>query len=218
MRVPELPFVRQWGLEFRGDCMGQEGVLKLLKSCGPGRPRMARNEVETRQRILSAALGLFSRLGYHGTTTATIAKRAGVSSGLIFYYFRSKEALFEALIDERSFLPVLRDVVGTPGENTEQLAREVGMRLYAMAQQNSRMIGIVLGEVLKRGPVREHWRRSFQHALESFAVALKQKGFGGEEAVSFAATFVSSVLFQAIFDPEQEAGLVIDRVLSTMPL
>jgi AcrR family transcriptional regulator len=47
-----------------------------------------------RDRILAAARSTFSETGYRGTTIPKIAGQAGVSVGLIYRYFTSKEELF----------------------------------------------------------------------------------------------------------------------------
>lgn len=51
-----------------------------------------------REEILRAALGLFVRKGYAGTKVGDIAEAVGMSTGLMFHYFESKEALYEELI------------------------------------------------------------------------------------------------------------------------
>ena len=52
-----------------------------------------------RLQILQIALEQFIKKGFHGTSTREISKIAGVSSGLMFHYFDSKEALYEAIIE-----------------------------------------------------------------------------------------------------------------------
>ncbi len=52
---------------------------------------------QTRTKILDAAMKLFSVKGYHGTSINDIAKEAGVSKGLAYNYFTSKENLLEAI-------------------------------------------------------------------------------------------------------------------------
>ena len=47
----------------------------------------------TREIILHAAIEEFAHIGYQHATTAGIAKRAGISKGLIFYHYESKEVL-----------------------------------------------------------------------------------------------------------------------------
>ncbi len=55
---------------------------------------------EKQERILQAALQLFAQEGYHATSTNKVAKKAGVSEGLIFRHFGNKEGLLQAILDE----------------------------------------------------------------------------------------------------------------------
>ncbi|GIN91681.1 TetR family transcriptional regulator [Siminovitchia terrae] len=52
----------------------------------------------SREKILLAALEVFSGKGYTGTTTREIAKRAGVDHSTLFRQFRNKEKLFEEAV------------------------------------------------------------------------------------------------------------------------
>ncbi|WP_432560260.1 TetR/AcrR family transcriptional regulator [Granulicoccus sp. GXG6511] len=51
-----------------------------------------------RASLLQAALAEFNERGFHGASTRSITSAAGISSGLLFHYFASKEALYEELI------------------------------------------------------------------------------------------------------------------------
>ena len=51
------------------------------------------NKKATQERILKAALDLFSTRGFYETTTRQISRKAGVAEGTLFNYFRSKEDL-----------------------------------------------------------------------------------------------------------------------------
>jgi AcrR family transcriptional regulator len=51
-----------------------------------------------REEILSAALDLFIRKGYAATRTLDISQAVGVSEGLLFHHFETKEKLYEELI------------------------------------------------------------------------------------------------------------------------
>jgi AcrR family transcriptional regulator len=58
-----------------------------------------------RRKILDAALPLFAEKGFAGTSNRDIAEAAGIkSTGLLYWYFKSKEDLFNALLDE--FVPL----------------------------------------------------------------------------------------------------------------
>lgn len=54
---------------------------------------------KSRARILKAAVRLFSRRGFGGTTVRAIAEEAGVALGLMYAHFESKEAVLGALMD-----------------------------------------------------------------------------------------------------------------------
>ena len=53
------------------------------------------NMDDKRSRILKAALEVIAENGFHNSPTSFIAKRAGVSVGLIYRYFENKEQLIE---------------------------------------------------------------------------------------------------------------------------
>ena len=65
------------------------------------------SEEETRQRILDAAVELFSERGYDGAATRAIAALAGVNQVTLFRHFGSKKSLFQAMLRHNSALPGL---------------------------------------------------------------------------------------------------------------
>jgi AcrR family transcriptional regulator len=62
----------------------------------PNRRRNARGE-QRRQHLLRAAAAVFSRLGYHETTTNAIAREADVSPATLYQFFPNKEAIASEL-------------------------------------------------------------------------------------------------------------------------
>jgi AcrR family transcriptional regulator len=54
----------------------------------------------TREKILSVALELFAKKGYHAASISQIAKKAKISKGLMYNYFASKEKLLDEIIQE----------------------------------------------------------------------------------------------------------------------
>ncbi|MBU8809561.1 ScbR family autoregulator-binding transcription factor [Mycolicibacterium goodii] len=62
-------------------------------------PRQARADV-TRRKIITAAVDLFSEIGYPATGLGEIIERADMTKGALYYHFDSKEALAEAIITE----------------------------------------------------------------------------------------------------------------------
>jgi len=56
---------------------------------------------ERSQAIVAAALGLFARRGFTGTTTREVARAAGVSEALLFKHFPRKDSLYRAILESK---------------------------------------------------------------------------------------------------------------------
>ena len=88
---------------------------------------MQKRAVETKNKILSAAVELFASGGMKGTTVDSIAAAAGVNKQRIYAYFGSKEKLFIAALTfvfkeaEVSAEPMLREAEKSPERLTEIL-------------------------------------------------------------------------------------------------
>ncbi len=61
---------------------------------------MGRPASDKRQRLVSAASKQFHKQGYARTSLADVAKLAGISAGNVFYYFKTKEDLARAVVDQ----------------------------------------------------------------------------------------------------------------------
>ena len=85
--------------------------------------------------IIDAALKLFANNGFHNTSIIQIAKKAGVSKGLMYNYFKSKEALLEAVI------------MSSYEENAEPFIEE--MKQPDTPQEHLRHIIDMMGDVLR---------------------------------------------------------------------
>ena len=70
----------------------------VAEKSGNGRRRAGSRE--RRRRILEAARACFGEAGFQGATVGAIAERAGVSNGLLYQFFQSKEHLFEVVLGE----------------------------------------------------------------------------------------------------------------------
>jgi AcrR family transcriptional regulator len=82
-------------------------------------------EQESRQKILDAA---FADKGFRGATIKSIAHRAGLQSpSLIYWYFPTKEYLFQAIVESRS--PFTEAVLDPTGSSTRRSVDPVGPRL-----------------------------------------------------------------------------------------
>src|SRR5579862_1016634 len=76
-----------------------------------------RNSGETRAAILRAAEQVYAEHGLAGARTDAIAAEAGVNKALLYYYYKSKEQLYEAVLEEqlREFNDRALAVLTAPG-------------------------------------------------------------------------------------------------------
>jgi AcrR family transcriptional regulator len=81
----------------------------------------------TRERILAAALDLFSERSFEGATTREIAARAGVTQPLLNYHFQSKDALWRAAVD--ALFAELNDSLAARAEGLRGVDELTTMRL-----------------------------------------------------------------------------------------
>lgn len=139
--------------------------------------RRPRGGEATRRRILSAALRLFAREGFHGASVRAIARAAGLTEAGIYYHFPSKRAVIEALYQERGFPAALDELERLPGHKPlgEQLAANAlaSARLW---HENADFLRVVILEVLRgdraadaaHRQLMERWRRGILELLSRY--------------------------------------------------
>lgn len=93
-----------------------------------------REEQKNRRRkeILEAGLDLFIRKGYAATKIGDIASRVGMSMGLLFHYFESKEKLYEELITLGIAAPI--DIMASAGMEPLAFFENAAERIFHYLQ------------------------------------------------------------------------------------
>jgi len=84
---------------------------------------------KTRAAILAAAERVFAQSGLAGARTDAIAKAAGVNKALLYYYFKSKDDLYEAVVEEhfRQFNEQTLALLNSGGPAGDVLLRYVSL-------------------------------------------------------------------------------------------
>jgi AcrR family transcriptional regulator len=100
-----------------------------------------------RKEIIAAALDLFSRKGYRGTTMPDIAQVAGISTGLIYYIFPSKEDILLACCEDTA--TITRDVLKRAREIADPLQRfdTIVRELYTITDSTSKQLIILYRDI-----------------------------------------------------------------------
>jgi len=103
-------------------------------------------------KITKAALEVFAEYGYHGATMTQIMQASGLSKGLVYHYFPSKEKIFFHLVD--SALEISRntwkdalDSPGTAWEKIEKLSENIVKT--AFTEESSRYYLIMVQAIIQ---------------------------------------------------------------------
>lgn len=103
---------------------------------------------DRREDILKASLHLFATKGFHGTSMRDIAREADITEGLIYHYFAGKRDLFRAIIDEYSFLPLLRTLPELGSQlDLRGLLVVLARGFFDVLHQNTELVRLLLQEV-----------------------------------------------------------------------
>ncbi len=121
--------------------------------------RRAPIDTTTRERLLEAAMEVFARRGYHGTTVDDIVAASQSSKGAFYHYFPSKQGIFLELLTRLAEM-VEAGVEGAIGQEQGALAKvEAALRVVlevAAAQRD--LARILLIEAAALGPAFEQSR------------------------------------------------------------
>lgn len=112
-----------------------------------------------RQQIIQAALDLFLQHGYYGTKTSQISRRAGISEGLLFHYFPTKENLLEELV--KIGVEGMRMPMQTAAENGLDFFYQFTKMLFANVKRNpfiAKMF-VFMGHVVRAEDIPERIQR-----------------------------------------------------------
>ena len=103
----------------------------------------------TEAAILEAAEELFLEQGFAQTTTMQIAKRAGCNQALVHYYYRTKENLFEQILEDkvRFIITNFLNINSAAQTLEEKIAKMVDVH-FDLFRENPRLVPFLLTEVL----------------------------------------------------------------------
>ena len=112
-------------------------------------------EVDTREKIIAAAVKEFSKGGYPGARVENIAVNAGINKAMIFYYFGSKEELYKLIIKKiiGELFEKLSEKGGLDPDPDPELFIETFTESYIRFFSENREYMKILGTDLIQNPV-----------------------------------------------------------------
>ena len=106
--------------------------------------RFARRRLRTRQELLAAAVRVLSEKGFHDTKIADIAAAADVGVGTFYLHFETKDALFDALVEDTiRRLKAAIDAERAQARGGVDLMRRSNAGFCRFAEQNREVFRIV---------------------------------------------------------------------------
>ncbi len=188
-------------------------------------PRYQRRKQDRPQEITDAALAAFAEKGYAATRVNDVAKRAGVSKGLLYLYFKTKEELFKAVV--RSFvvprIDALTEIIESSELSSEEFLR--GPFLDFVKTLPGSPISVVIRLMIAEGPkhpdlVQFYWDNVVSRGLGAIGELLQrgvQTGEFRKSAVTeqphlFIMPVLFSIIFNLLFDKQ---SIDTDRLIET---
>lgn len=201
-------------------------------------PKIAKQRADqNRQQIEQAAFSLFTRQGFHGTNIRDIAELAQVSTGAIYTYFITKDALYESVVHSyqksvvHSYQKRIRSWLAREFESSEEpfsrhnlegLAREIRSFVYDHADYWKLMyIDVVEFK-------NQHFAHSFHNVPEQFnwtldeqlrKVAVNPAWCGIDPGFVLATIYMQMLtyfLVERLFGGEQHLGVPEDTAIRRM--
>jgi AcrR family transcriptional regulator len=187
---------------------------------------------DRRDQIIDAAMQVFAQKGFTRATNKDIAREAGITPGLIYYYFNSKEDLLKTIIETRSPAQLMT----TLPPQVSELPPEIFMRMLILralsiieTDQFIQLIRMILPEVVHNTELAPIIFPMIQRLLEFlgkyFEVQMEKGALRRVDGVLTAQVMVGSVFIfvlrrQILHDPialeyshEQIAEVVSETVL-----
>jgi AcrR family transcriptional regulator len=174
---------------------------------------------QSRDRVLDAAQSLFAENGFDGTSTKAIADRAGVATGLIFYYFGSKRELLDTLVEERTLVEELKGMLAsTVNADPYTTLVAFGVRLQRAMQERRELMQILLQDFLtvsressEPSRLQELLGASKEALTEYLERAIEQGRLDMVDAAVLAENYLASMLIHALFmKGEQPEAFVLE--------
>lgn len=177
-----------------------------------GRPRKTSGKVDTASAIRAKALEQFGRFGYESTSLAEVAKSVGVTRTTLLYYFDTKEALYDAVVQDaftrlstmlvsgmlgggdfkRRVRRMVRGFLTHVDENphlAKLMIREVidehGPGCRIIVEQGLPVLGIVEEFIMREGRLRKDQKGLLREVLLQISTSVMLKSASGELKQSF---------------------------------
>ncbi|MDE3083833.1 MAG: TetR/AcrR family transcriptional regulator [Verrucomicrobiota bacterium] len=174
----------------------------MSRSLGlPDRSPPQTRGAETQAAIFAAAERIFAESGLAGARTDVIAASAGVNKALLYYYFKSKEQLYAAVLEDqfKEFNRQALAVLTAPGSARAVLLRYVGLH-FDFIRERRRCAPLYHQLLTAAGPstrrlVRKYWIPRVQALGRLLQRGMREKEFRQADIRQTATSIAALIVF-----------------------
>lgn len=171
------------------------------------RQPVQRRSIDKKERIIKAAYELFSTDGYYSTVTSDIARAAGVSTGIVYGYFKDKRDILFYVIKiyiKEIASPIMEYISSLSAPvSIENIMREVVELTEKMHKQNANLHNILHSLAFTESDINEEFLRLEDHITISASKKLRELECNAEhleEKVHLAMNLIQSYAHESIYD------------------
>jgi len=142
---------------------------------------MRRRSESRREELIAAAVRAFARNGYHGCRISDIAEEAGVSHGLVYHYFSSKEQILETIFrDNWGVVAVaIGEIASTSnGSAIDEVRKIVSLMLHSW-RRDPEVVRVLVREIA-RSPQLQERIGDFQPGFDALTRVIERGQQTGE--------------------------------------
>ena len=181
---------------------------------------------ERRRVIIDAALALFSRKGFRGTTTKEIAEAAGCSEATIFKYFTTKDELYSAILEVKASIEetLAKAAQAAVEKDDAGVFRALGLEALTRTEHDPSLMRLLLFSALEGHELSHVFFQSQVRRLHEFLSSyIEQRITDGVfrpvnpllAARGFVGMIVHYLLIHEIFGVKRLVGILPDQVVDT---
>lgn len=180
-----------------------------------------------RRQILDAAIEVFARRGFRGTTTKRLALEAGVSEATIFLHFPTKRDLYRALLEEkiRSQADLRAELASGGDRPLRETLERVARQMLRRHRRDRSLLRLLLYSALEEHQLakrffREQMRGPFRQLADLLGRAQARGEIRADVDLEMAARAFVGLILHEVLARELFAGglrpkLAIDRLVET---
>ena len=136
---------------------------------------------EIRENILAVAQGIFSRFGFKKTTMEDIAKAARKGKSTLYYYFKNKEEVFEAVVDYEAAILAkkLQLIVDNEEIDPKEKLRQYILTRMKSFDELSNLYVTLKQDLLEQYAFVQKYRKKYDDLEISFIAKILRQGNAG---------------------------------------